>query len=177
MIPSRNYLVQNKVRHTRSKKGVDYWYKLQGTKWIKIDATEVNQLIQNRSTYNFDALGIKKGGKVRKALRQWMDQNIHTAADQMYIDSIIATGKAEKKTWTIQQIQAMFTENKIAIAIANTGLDPNELAAVWNVSVADLFDEKNWTSNQGKSIFRDPNTGKQYEVTWDYDEGSSWVEI
>ena len=174
MIPSRNYLVQKKVRHTRSKKGKEYWYMLQDTKWVSVSAAQAKAAISNQSTY---ALGIKKGGKVRKALRQWMAQNIHTAADRIYINSIIATGKAEKKTWTVQQIQAMFTENKIAIAIANTGLDPNELAQAWGVSVADLFDEKNWTSNQGKSIFRDPNTGKQYEVTWDYDEGSSWIEI
>ena len=174
MIPSRNYLVQNKVRHTRSKKGKDYWYMLKDTKWVSVSATQAKAAISNQSTY---ALGIKKGGKVRKALRQWMAENIHTASDRVYINSIIATGKAEGKTWTVQQIQAMFMENKIAIAIANTGLDPNELAQAWGVSVADLFDEKNWTNNQGKSIFRDPNTGRQYEVTWDYDEGSSWVEI
>ena len=87
MIPSRNYLVQKKVRHKRSKKGKDYWYMLQDTKWVGVSAAQAKAAISNQSTY---ALGIKKGGKVRKALQQWIDQNIHTAADRVYINSIIA---------------------------------------------------------------------------------------
>ena len=166
MTPSRNYLKQ-KVRHTRSKKGKEYWYVLEGTQWRNVSKQAA---INARYGYR-PAI---QNGKVSKYVKQYLNQSNLLFGDRNKFEDIIDRALQEGKNWTIQQVQAIAIKNRIAIAIANTGLDANQLAIEWGVTVPELLDPDNWIDSD---TFRNPNTGATYQVTWNYDEGSSWVRI
>lgn len=165
MIPSRNYLKQ-KVRHTRSKKGKDYWYVLQGTQWKNVSKEAA---INARYGYR-PAI---QNGKVSKYVKQYLNQSNLLFGDRKDFENTVNRAIREGKNWTIQQVQAIAIKNRIAIAIANTGLDANQLAAEWGCSVEELLDPANWNGD----VFKNPNNGVSYQVTWNYDEGSSWERI
>ena len=165
MIVYRNILKQ-RVRHTRSKKGDDYWYMLEGTKWSR-----VSKEVAIEARYG-TKVGVRKG-RVLKNVQRYIDNGNFSIADRAYFESTVDRAVKEGRTWTIQQIQAIASENKIAVAIANTGLDANKLAAEWGCSVSELLDPANWTGD----VFNNPNNGVSYQVTWNYEEGSSWERI
>lgn len=161
-----------------------YYYEVTPTGRVKISSEE---FAAGRSA---TTKIVGKSGKVTKAGQDYINQlrrdfeSGEISSEDYYLQtSIIRKSTAQKKPRTAAQVRAIASQNKLATALANTGLTPEALARSIGVNASDLLNPKKWNqkTHYGKSrrgntyiyttmgdIFTDPATGMQYKLIYVY---------
>lgn len=124
---------------------------------------------------------ISKGGRLsEKVLSDYLSIKALGIEDKSEFLDVLRVRMETGKRYTVAQIAAMASENKISINLANLGLTPEWAAEQTDSTVDEILDVKNWNRNQygyPGDIYTNPRTGKSYKAVFHYSGESYFVEI
>lgn len=83
------------------------------------------------------------------------------------LDDAVKKARDKKSRLTLSSYQTKAIKDRREKMVRNAGYDYEDFLDFYNIDEADWINSKNWN----KEVFKDPNTGKEYEFEFRY-EGS-----